>query len=189
MDISVLWDTLSNLQKIYWIIALPSTVIFLLQMVMMLLGGDSEIDGDGDFDGDHGSGMNIFSVKSVVSFLMFFGWTGLAAYQKGILGWGAIGLSFGAGLIMMFVTAWIFFLLLKLQHNNITNMKDAIGKTGEVFLRIPSKKTGNGKIEIMLNGGLRSIDAVTEDAEDIITGSFIEVTGIINDIYIVKRKR
>ena len=86
MDLSVWWESLSTLQKVHWGIALPSTIIFVIQLIMTLAGGDGDdfdTDHDGDFDGDHGDGMNIFSIKSVLSFLMFYGWSGLAAIEKG----------------------------------------------------------------------------------------------------------
>ena len=66
MDISVWWDTLTTLQKIHWGIALPSTIIFVIQLIITLAGGDADdidADADSDFDGD---GMHILSVKSVI---------------------------------------------------------------------------------------------------------------------------
>ncbi len=195
MDLSAWWEALSALETFYWIVALPSTLIFLIQLVMLLVGGDHDaddidIDHDGDFDGDHGAGFDVFSVKSVVSFLMFFGWAGLAAMQKGVIvWWGIVGISSGAGLIMMFLTAWIFFLLLKLQSSGTMEITNAIGQSGEVYLTIPAKKNGRGKVQLVIQGALRTIDAVTEDTEDIKTGSLVEVVEIENEILVVKRKR
>ena len=190
MDVSALWAELSSMEKFYWLIAIPSTTIFLIQLVMMFVGGDSDVDSDGgDFTGDHGAGMHIFSVKSVVSFLMFFGWSGLAAAQNGIYGIAALGISAGVGISMMFITVWVFFLMLKLQQSGTMVMEKAIGKTGEVYLTIPAKKAGNGKIEILMQEALKTLDAITEDPEDIKTGSFVEVIDVVNDILVVKRKR
>jgi len=193
MDLSVWWDGLSTLQKVHWGIALPSTIIFVIQLIMTLAGGDGDdfdTDHDGDFDGDHGDGMNIFSIKSVLSFLMFYGWTGLAAIEKGsIAWWGVSGISLAVGLVMMLFTAWLFFMLLKLQESGTMKIANAIGKQGEVYLTIPAKKNGNGKVQMVIQGGLKTLDAITEDTEDIKTGTFIEVVDVINDTLIVKRKR
>ena len=68
----------------------------------------------------------------------------------------------------------------------ITN---AIGQSGEVYLTIPAKKAGNGKVQLVVQGALRTINAVTEDTDDIKTGSLIEVVSIENEILVVKRKR
>ncbi len=194
MDLSVWWDSLSSLEKIHWIIAVPSTLIFIIQLIISLVAVDTDMDGgenyDGDFDGDHGNGMNIFSVKSILSFLMFYGWGGLAAMEKGMkVWWGISGISFIIGLIMMLFTAWVFFMLLKLQQSGTLKMENAIGKEAEVYLTIPAKKNGNGKVQIILQNGYKTLDAMTEDTEDIKTGSFVEVIDVINDILIVKRKR
>ena len=44
------WDALTSVQQIYWGIAIPFTLIFLIQTVLTFVGG--EIDGDTDMDID-----------------------------------------------------------------------------------------------------------------------------------------
>ncbi len=195
MDITSWWDALSSMQKIHWIIAVPSTLIFIIQLIISLTtGADSDLevsgDHDGDFSGDHGDGMHIFSVKSILAFLMFYGWGGLAAIEKGMhVWWGISAISFVLGLIMMLFTAWIFFMLLKLQSSGTLDINNALGKEAEVYLTIPAKKSGNGKVQIIIQDGYKTLDAVTEDTEDIHTGSFVEVIDVVNDILVVRRKR
>ncbi len=195
MDLTAWWDTLSSLQKIHWAIAFPSTIIFVIKLILTLTaGGDTDIDGtmdhDGDFSGDHGDGMHIFSVKSILAFLMFYGWGGLAAIEKGMhVWWGVSAVSLVLGIIMMLFTAWIFFMLLKLQSSGTLVMENALGKEAEVYLTIPAKKKGNGKVQIIIQGGYKTLDAVTEDTEDINTGSFVEVIEVVNDTLVVRRKR
>ena len=194
MNLSDWWDALSVLQKIYWVMALPSSLIFIIQLLMTLVGGDADdvdVDHDGDFDGDHGAGFHIFSVKSIISFLMVFGWSGLAVIAQGVISlWIILGISFVAGFIMMLITAWVLMLLLKLQESGTLKMENAIGEVGEVYISIPAKKKGSGKVQITVQGGLKTIDAVTEEAEDIKTGIFVEVVEIqAGDILVVRRKR
>jgi len=194
MDIVTWWEALSTLQKIHWAIALPSTLIFLFQLIMSLVGGDADnIDGDGGFDADgdgFDDGMHIFSVRSVVSFLMFYGWSGLATIERGGIAWWGVSLiSLLIGTVMMLFTAWLFFTLIKLQESGTMKLSNALGQQGEVYITIPAKKQGEGKVQIIVQGSLRTLDAMTEDTEEIKTGSFIEVIDIINGILIVKRKR
>lgn len=192
MDISSWWEALSLLQKIHWVIALPSTLIFLIQLISTLVGGDADgFDSDSDFEGGDGDdGMNIFSIKSITSFLMFYGWSGLAAIQNGMLAWWGITLiSFLIGLAMMLFTAWLFYLLIKLQESGTMKMENAIGKIGETYLSIPAKKQGEGKVQLIVQGGYKTLNAITEDAEGIVTGTFVEVIGFMGDVVIVKRKR
>ena len=158
---------------------------------MLFIGGDSDMDADADsdFDGDHGDGVSVFSVKSVVSFFMFFGWSGLAAADGGLGTIGALAISFVAGLIMMLLTAWVFMLFIKLQASGTMDIKNAIGTVGEVYLTIPPQKQNLGKVQIIIQGGLRTMDAVTEEPEAIKTGSKIEVIDVESSTLIVKSKR
>lgn len=196
MDLTTWWDALSTLQKIHWAIALPATLIFLIQLTMTIVGGDADdvdIDSDGGFDADGDGmddGMHILSVRSIVSFLMFYGWSGLAAIERGGLAWwGVSGISLIVGAVMMLFTAWLFFTLIKLQESGTMKLTNAIGKQGEVYLTIPSKKQGEGKVQIIVQGSYKTLDAMTEDVEEIKTGTSIEVVEIVNGVLIVKRKR
>jgi membrane protein implicated in regulation of membrane protease activity len=193
MEISAFWDSLSMLQKVHWLIALPSTILFIILLISTLAGSDAhDLDADhsGDFNVDHGDGMHIFSLKSILAFLMFYGWTGLAAFQYGIVSWIIVTLiSLGIGVLMMMFTAWLFFMMMKLQSSGTMDIKNAIGQTGEVYLTIPAKKNGSGQVQMIIQGTYRTMDAVTEETEDIKTGNFIEVVDIINDTLIVRRKR
>lgn len=193
MDLSSWWETLSLIEKIHWGIAVPSTLIFVIQLVMLFVGGDADdldVDTDSDFPGDHGAGIDVFSAKSIISFLMFFGWTGLAAIDKGMNVWWGITLtSFIVGVIMMLFTAWIFWLLLKLQGSGNASTTDAIGAVAEVYLTVPAKKVSAGKVQLALSGSIRTLDAVTEDLDDIKPGTFVQVIDVVNDILVVSRKR
>jgi len=194
MDLSTWWDALSTLQKIHWAIALPSTLIFVIQLVMTLIGGDTDnVDSDGGFDADGDGiddGMHILSVRSIMSFLMFYGWSGLAAIERGGMSWwGVSGISLLVGTVMMLFTAWLFFTLIKLQESGTMKLSNALGQQGEVYLTIPAKKQGEGKVQIIIQGSYKTLDAMTEDTEAIPTDSVIEVVEIINGVLVVKRKR
>jgi len=193
MDLSQWWEALPIIEKIHWVIAVPSTLIFIIQLILLFVGGDADdldVETDIDMADGHGAGIDFFSAKSVVSFLMFFGWTGLAVIDKGINAWWGITLiSFAVGLIMMAFTAWIFWLLLKLQESGNAKILDALGSSAEVYISIPGKKAGSGKVQVAISGSIRTLDAVTEDIDDIKSGSFVEVVDVVNDVLIVTRKR
>ena len=86
-DFPAWWEALSTLSKVYWSIAFPSTLLFLIQLVMTFIGGDGDhdyddFDHDGDFDADHG-GFHIFTFKNLVAFFTLFAWSGLACIEGG----------------------------------------------------------------------------------------------------------
>ena len=69
-------------------------------------------------------------------------------------------------------------------------MDNAVGSTGTVYFSIPAHKEGMGKVQVTVQGGVRTLDAMTEDDEPLKTGSIIEVIEVINDdILIVTRSR
>jgi membrane protein implicated in regulation of membrane protease activity len=193
MDISFFWESLTVLQKIHWIIALPATLIFIILLILTLVGNDSHdfnAGHDHDFSSGHDDGMHIFSLKSILAFLMFYGWTGLAVFQYGIGSWFVITIiSLGIGLLMMLFTAWLFFMMMKLQASGTLDVNNAIGQNAEVYLTIPGKKKGSGQVQLIIQGTYRTLDAVTEEIEDIKTGAFVEVIDVINDTLVVRKKR
>ncbi len=74
------FEALWLFEKIYWVVALISSVLFIVLIIMTLLGGDAE-DSGGDLDveieGDTGIGFHFLSIKILMGFLTIFGWSGI----------------------------------------------------------------------------------------------------------------
>ena len=192
-DFSTWWDALQLIQKIYWVIAFPSTLIFLIQLVLTFVGGDVD-DFDTDIDteiaGDHGFGGHIFAFKNLVAFFTIFAWAGLASIEGGLSTAVILIISTVSGLIMMFIMAALFYFMSKLTQSGTLQMENAVGATGTVYFSIPAHKEGMGKVQVTVQGGVRTLDAMTEDDEALKTGSIIEVVEVISDdILIVTRSR
>ncbi len=188
-NLMTLWEGLSLLNKVYWLIAVPSTLIFAVQIIMSLLGTDAD-DMDVDVDVD-GFGGHIFSLKTIVSFLAMFSWSGIIAQSFGITQMASlIVLSFVAGIVTMLTVAFVFYSLTKLSYSGTMNMENAIGLTGTVVLPIPEKMNGKGQIQVKLQESLRTLDAMTEEVEKIKSNTNVEVVAVLeSDILLVKRKR
>ena len=71
------FSVLTLFEKVYWVIALISSVMFVILLVMTLLGGDAEdFDGgdvDADIDGDTGIGFQFLSFKNLMGFFTILG--------------------------------------------------------------------------------------------------------------------
>lgn len=187
LDISSWWATLLIPEKVYWIISIPSTILLLIQVVMTLIGGDTE-DIDGDFDGDMdhgdmdgGAGWNFFTYKNVLGFFTLFGWTGLGFLQMGVGLLISVFFSMIAGLSMMALMATLFYYISKLHQSGTMVIEHAVGQTGEVYLRVPPNREGHGKIQVQIQGNLREMDAITDDEKELPTGSMAQVLEIINN--------
>lgn len=176
------WSGLSVILKIFWGLALPFTVIFVLQLILSFAGGDSTDDvPDAEVNADHGAGFQFFTLKNFIGFFTIFGWVGIAMIESGANVATAVGVATLAGVLMMTVMAGMFYLLMKAQYDGTMKIEKAIGHTGEVYLTITSKRGGMGKVQIKVSGALRTLDALTDDESDILTGKIVKVSNIVND--------
>lgn len=162
--LSGIGDFLSGAENIYLFIAVAGSVIFILQFIMSMAGIHSDTDG-ADFsveahDVQDIAGLNFFSLKAIVAFITFFGWGG---YFFGHLGWGGLGIAFGCGVLMMFLTALVVSLLLKMQQSGNINTADLIGRHGTVYLTVPADRAPGGIVTVKLPGCTRQIDARADD--------------------------
>ncbi len=176
--------------KTFWFIALPVSIIFLVQTIMTFMGTDSMDGVEADFDGDLDGGdtpFQLFSFRNLMNFLLGFSWTGIAFYQvlenKILLI--VVSLLFGVGMVAL------FFLIIKqvkkLAEDNSFNIKNALNKTAQVYLTIPEHKTGKGKIQISVNGAVHELEALTE-GETIKTGGMVRVVRIIDGQFLLVEK-
>ncbi len=185
------WQGLLVAEKVYWIIAIPFTAVFIVMMVMTLIGGDFDsgsvdMDVDAEIDSDHGIGFQYLSIKNLVGFFTLFGWTGIACLAAGRNMVFTIIVSLLAGLLMMTIMSTIVYLMGKLTEEGNLNLKNAIGKTATTYLSIPAERKGMGKIQMKVQG-FRTLDAITDEKEAIKTGAVVEVVDVIdNEILLVK---
>ncbi|HBH25158.1 MAG TPA: hypothetical protein DDY13_17280 [Cytophagales bacterium] len=192
-DLSAWWEALTLIQKIFWVVAGPSTLLLIIQLILTFAGGeidDIDIDSDIDFETDHGGiGYQFLTFKNVLGFFTMFGWIGMACLDFGFGIFISVVVAFIAGLIMMALMAFLFYQMSKLQQSGSMRIESAIDQTGEVYLTIPKNRDGVGKINITLNGTLREMDAVTDDPEPLKNGSIVQVLDIVSGNLLLVTKR
>ena len=89
---------------------------------------------------------------------------------------------------MMVIMASIFYFASKLVESGNLNIKNAINKTGTVYIPIPGSRRGEGKIQILVQSSLREIDAITDETENILTGTLVIVTDVLNNNILLVKK-
>ncbi len=211
MTIMDWWDGLSVIAQVFYCIAIPATVVLVVQTVLMFIGfGNEEGELDGGFDdadtadvdgvfgeglGDDASGfeglegLRIFTIRGLVAFFVVFGWLGVSLERVGIDVWLNIVISAAAGFIMMLCLAWLMRLMTKLRSNGNTDNRNTVGTAGKVQLTIPAQRSGEGKVHVMLQGTYVERNAVTDEHEPIPTGAEIIVVGVSGQTdLVVKRK-
>jgi uncharacterized membrane protein len=181
---------LNTFEKVYWVIALASSVIFIILLVLTFLGGevDDMGDVDADIDADTGIGFQFLSFKNLMGFFTIFGWTGISSISAGYSSEVTLAISIGCGLLMMFAMASLFYYLGKLTSNGSLQIKNALNNVGEVYLTIGANRSSIGKVQINVQGGLRELQALTDEDVDLHQGDIIHVTQITtNGILIVNK--
>jgi len=182
------WSALEGIQQVFWAIAIVFSVLFVIQFVFSLIGLDMDADVDIDVsaDGlDAGASLeadfSVFSSRGIIAFFTFFGWTGVLMLNAGGTTLSSIIAASVAGAIAMFIVGYMMYQFTKLNQEGNTDINNAIFNTGEVYLTIPAKDGGQGKVHINIEGSLKELDAITENGESLPTGSFIRVVEVINN--------
>ena len=182
-------QNLEPLLKVFWFIAIPSSLVFLIQTLMTFIGADSSDGLNADFEGDLSGAdapFQLFSLRNLINFMLGFSWTGISFYNSISNRLILLSLSLAVGIFFVFLFFIIIKQLMRLAENNSFKFSNTLNKTAEVYLRIPGNKTGKGKIMISINGSYHELDAMTEK-ESIPTGSVVKVVKIENsDILIVE---
>jgi hypothetical protein len=177
------FEGMSTLEQTYWGIALLGSVVFLIIFILTFIGGgDSDMEADAsDFEADDGGvGFQFFTFKNIVAFFTIFGWTGVTCIDNDLSTGLTLIISVIAGLLMMVLTSSLFFWMHKLAESGTLKMKNAIGVIGEVYLPIGAKRSKMGKVQIKVQGSLRELEAITDNEEELKTGTMVKVTEIVS---------
>ncbi|KAF2507453.1 NfeD family protein [Flavobacterium foetidum] len=177
-----LLDSLPTLLKSFWYIAIPTSLIFLIQTVITFSGLDVADGFDTDFNADvHDGDFQLFSLRNLINFLLGFSWTGISFYatfgEKPVF---LIITSFVVGVLFVLLFFFVIKQVQKLAEDNSFKITNTLNKTAEVYLTIPEKKTGKGKIMISVNGAFHELEAMTEQ-DRIPSGSSVKVVRIENN--------
>ncbi len=184
------FSSMEPLLKMFWFVALPASVIFLIQTVMTFIGANSMDGIDADFNGNFDSTdapFQLFSLRNLINFLLGFGWAGVSFYK--LIPNPVLLILVAALTGIIFVT--LFFLiikqLLKLAEDNSFNIKNTLNKSADVYLTIPEKRSGKGKIMVSINGSVHELEAMT-DGERIPSNSTVKIIKIENDNILIVEK-
>lgn len=213
------WDALDLLGKVFALIAIPSTLILVVQTILMFIGigGDDGLDADMDFDGDgvaddvssggifgddvpggtdidavdmpDDPGLKILSFRTIIAFLAVFGWVGLELQRQGVSSLITIGVAIFSGVAIMIVMAVLIRELFKLQSYGNSDIKNAIGASGSAYIPIPANRQGKGKVTVTFGNSTHELEAVTDEDEDIASYSEVLVIGVTGKDTLVVKRK
>ncbi len=202
------WESLNLLERVLACIAVPSTLLLVLQLILSLLGfgghdGDLDSDADApedaadfdaedmDFDAEDadadgsaardGFSLRLLSLRGILAFLAVYGWGALAISRAGHPWLTAMLVGLVLGAAAMVLVAVAMGLILALQTDGTLDRRNAVGLSGSVYLTIPAQRQGSGKVSIVIQDTLTECDAVTDEAEPLPTGTEVTVVGLTRE--------
>lgn len=214
--LSTWWGGLDLFTQILYCVSIPSTLILLIQTVLIIMGfGDggpdvnlsdtsgidlpdcdcgmcdvtdvSDVGGDIVNPADIGA-MHLFTFQGIVTFLCVFSWASILTYMGCGLIPVALIVGFVLGAVAMFGVAKIIQLMGRLAQNGNIVARKFLGETGTVYIPIPANGKGTGKINIALGERYVEFEAVTEGAEELVSGEAVRVTDIRSENILVVEK-
>ncbi len=215
--LSTWWGSLDIFTQALYCVAIPSTLILVIQSVLIIIGlGDgapdinvsdtSGLDMSGcDCAGcdptdalDAGStdivnpadagALHLFTFQGIVTFLCVFAWAGILTYMGCKLIPVALIVGFVLGAAAMFGVAKIIQLMGRLAESGNINAKNYLGETGTVYIPVPADGKGTGKINIALGERYVEFEAITEEAVELKSGETVRVTDVRSETILVVEK-
>ena len=193
------FQALPPYMRAYWTIAIATSIIFLIQMTLTLIGlGDTVAGGDvGDFDAgsaelgdgngdtmDTGGAIQLFTIRNTVNFLLGVGWGGVCLSSvienRFLLALAAIL----CGCIMVCAFIIMYRQLMKLEGNGSYRIEESVGQVCEVYMRIPGQRSGSGKVQISFHGSVQELPAQTE-GDAIPSGTKVRVEKVIDKTVLI----
>ncbi len=182
-----------------WTMAVGGSVLFILKVLILLLGGHGDLDHGGDFGGHgdlhggahdhaghaHGSSwaFQFLSIQALATFAMGAGWMGLAAL-KGAHATGEQ--SVGTAILFGVFLVWLMTKLMQrargLETSGTLDVRNAIGQDATVYLTIPAQ--GHGQVQVVVQGRLMTLDARSTGVV-ISTGTAVRVRSVDQDSVLV----
>ena len=184
-----MYNQLDAQMRVYWGIAIVTSLVFLVQMVLTFVGiGDTDADFDFQTDVDAtagdtldtGGALQLFSVRNIVNFLLGLGWGGVC--WSSLIGnhflLALAAIATGCAFLILFY--YMFRQMKRLETNGAFRTKDCVGQVCDVYLRIPAQRSGQGKVQVSFGGSVQEIAAVT-DGDELASGTKVRIQSLIDE--------
>lgn len=197
--VTLWWVSMAVFTQVLWGIALFGTAILVMQIISMFLGLEHfshDVDSSVDIHGashssgygtDHGfmAGLKLFTMRNMVAFICMFGWTGIVMLEYTASKIFICLIAFIVGCFATLVMAITFKIIMSLQASGNINEASFVGKEATVYIAIPEKGKGIGKINFNLGGTLEERKAVS-NKEYLPVGSTVKTVSYSNNIFTVE---
>lgn len=189
---NMFFQSLSPLEKVFFICAVFGSILFLIRFGLQLIGIDGETDTDLDIDTDvdvsdfedSDLSFKLLSIQGLTAFFMMFGYVGLT-FSKSLKTNGIVSIISAtiAGLISVWIISKIFNAAKKLHSSGTIKTDSFINQEGIVYLTI--KENSIGKVNVTIGNRSREYSAKSLDGKEIPTDTPIKVIRSEGELLIV----
>jgi len=146
-------------------------------------GGEAHLETPGHDANDHAQHgstwlFGVLTFRTLVTFIAFFGMTGMAGTSAGWTLPVTIVAAVAAGAASMYGVQFLLRGMARLRSDGTVQIARAVGQTGTVYLTVPAKNSGAGKIQLVLQNRTMEYEAVTP-ADKLPTGARVVVTRVL----------
>jgi hypothetical protein len=182
------------METVFLFCAIIGGTVFVFQFVMALFGLGVEHAGLGDFShdispdaghhglADHGSTslFAVISVRTLVAAVTFFGLAGLASMEAGQGARTSVLVGVAAGAAAMYSVHWLMMLVFRMGQDNTVRIERSVGLRATVYVPIPPRSSGAGKIHLKLQNRIVEYQAMTDEPEKLRTGTRVIVVDVVS---------
>ncbi|MFH0993664.1 MAG: hypothetical protein V1761_04870, partial [bacterium] len=134
------------------------------------------------------SGFRVLTLRGALAFLAVGGWTAYGFYTV-VGAWLSVLFGIVAGAVAAYLLALAFRATMKLENEGNLDYHNAVGKIGTIYIKVPKSRIGSGKVTLTIQERFIEADAVTEDLQDLTTGTAVDIIGVVNETTLVVTKK
>jgi hypothetical protein len=159
-----------------YFIAGTASAIFLIRLVLMLIGLDSDAGGEmlgvdatpdaiSAHDMADAADFKIFTFMTFIVTFMVGGWASLLFLEMGWAQWMALSVGGAIGFVAALGVTYAMFSMRKLEHDGTLRKFEAKGVKGTCYIKVPEAGAGKGQVQVTIKGRLFTFDAVSDGPE------------------------
>lgn len=169
--------------NVYLICALVGGTLFVCQLLLAAVGigdhHDISIDHDTNFSHGGGAGFwHLFSFRAIVSALTVFGLAGMASHTAKLAQPMPPLIAAASAMAVALLVGFVMRSMNKLAADGTSDIQNTRGATGTVYLPVPGKNAGLGKVQLDVQNRTLELQAVTFD-QALETGTKIVVVDVV----------
>jgi len=168
------WNGLILPLQIFYGIGIISAILLVIEAIMTLVGFDHHNLAEATDQ------FGVLSVRSITGFFFGFGWSGAIAIRSGLPLTGATAVACVVGFIFLVGIYGLMRAMFSLRSSGTLDYKNAVGQVGTVYVTIPGRQSGSGQVEVLIQGRLQMISAMTKHFHDLSPQSKVQITGLVD---------